>query len=159
MYVCITLNPPLSLSRPVTGYRWLARWHGISLSRQEPAICLRFREKLFSLLGKHMPVPKVAATSADSFTSLLSAFALFIRGHLGRWLRKMRGRNKFINLMINVGLTNFENQQKQNIFFSLREKNPHLKELFRFRYQKHSSCGKICHLFRRYQHTKKSSEA
>lgn len=34
-YACITLNPPLSVSlfRPVSGYRWPARWHGILLSK------------------------------------------------------------------------------------------------------------------------------
>ena len=48
--LCITLNPPpsSSVSPLVAGYRWLARWHGILLSKkQEPAICPRLCEKLF----------------------------------------------------------------------------------------------------------------
>lgn len=107
---CVCVYHLKSPSRLVTGYRWLARWHGILLSEQEPAICLRSCEKLFSLLGEHMSVPKVAATLVDSFTLLLSAFALFIRRHLGRWLCKIKGRSNvlffpiFINLADRYGI-------------------------------------------------------
>lgn len=90
---CSTFNlPPLSsssLSLLVISYRWRARWHGVLLSEQEPAICLRFGEKLFPLLGEHMSVPKVAATTTDLFTLLLSAFGLFILGHMVGWVCKI----------------------------------------------------------------------
>lgn len=64
MNACIALSSPLSFfSQVVIGYRCLARWHGILLL----TICLRVHERLFSLLGKHMPVSKVAATWVDFY--------------------------------------------------------------------------------------------
>lgn len=61
-------NTPVDASSPLSfflsgSYRCLARWHGILLL----TICLRVHERLFSLLGKHMPVSKVAATWADFY--------------------------------------------------------------------------------------------
>lgn len=48
VYACFTLNPlPPPPPCLVTSYRWLARWHGVLLSKQEPTICLCLFEKLF----------------------------------------------------------------------------------------------------------------
>lgn len=55
-YQLKSLRCCVSISQLVSGYRCLARWHGILLS----TICLNIRGKLFSLLGEHMPVTKVA---------------------------------------------------------------------------------------------------
>lgn len=48
VFACITLSNP-TFSQLVSSYRWLARWHGILLSKQKPAICHHIWEKLFSL--------------------------------------------------------------------------------------------------------------
>lgn len=91
MYVglCITLKSPFLSLPPALG--WSPATGGY---QGDTASCCRNRsrpyasasvKKLFSLLGKHMSVPKVAANVGWSrFTLLLSAFALFILGHLGR---------------------------------------------------------------------------
>lgn len=80
MYVCV--SPQILL---VSSYRWPSKVTRRLVVETGSHHMPPHAQIAVFLLVEHMSVPKVAAaTSPDSFTLPLSAFVVFIHGHLGR---------------------------------------------------------------------------